>query len=221
MSGYLIYHPSRAVAKFNAIGTYDATSTCDTTVVYHDSIGGNQDPYVWNKQFLHTYCHITQMRPKVGDINFWVSDNSFRNFSHLYCDLVFVVAEKLYWKSANTIDCNETIVDTDEAYNDHYRWSHQHYFKHLRRYTLKADSESSFQPQDCEKKLIDIIPFLKNQGITIDNLRQGLRAGCMSKPMRLDCASELYTCLKQHASIKLDGKQLQELRKDNPALASP
>ncbi len=103
MSGYLIYHPSRAVAKF------------DAAVVYHDHIGGNQDPYVWNTQFLHTYCHITQMKPSEGDINFWVSGDSFPNFSHLYCDLVFVVAEKAYWKSANTIDRDNAIVDTDEA----------------------------------------------------------------------------------------------------------
>lgn len=53
MSGYLIYHPSRSVATF------------DTVIVYHDHIGGNQDPYIWNEPFLHTYCHITQMKPDV------------------------------------------------------------------------------------------------------------------------------------------------------------
>lgn len=104
MSGYLIYHPSRAVAKF------------DTAVAYHDHTGGNQDPYIWNTQFLHTYCHITQMRSNVGDINFWVSGDSFPNFSHLYCDLVFVVAKRVYWESANTINRNDTIVDANEAY---------------------------------------------------------------------------------------------------------
>jgi hypothetical protein len=209
MSGYLIYHPSRAVKQF------------DASVVYHDNISGNQDPYIWNKQFLHTYCHITQMKPNVGDINFWVSgDLPFPNFSQLYCDLVFVVAEKVYWKNANIIDRNDIIVDSDEAYNDHYRWGeHQHHFKRRRRYTLKADPERSFQPQDLEKKLIDIIPFFNEQGKPIDDVRQGLRSGFNSKPLRLESlASSLYNWLEQYAQIKLDGVQLQNLRKSNPHL---
>lgn len=210
MSGYLIYHPSRCVANF------------DTAVVYHDYIGGNQDPYIWNRKFLHTYCHITQMSPEVGDINFWVSADSFRNFSHLYCDLVFVVAEKVYWQNTNSIDRDDPIVETDEAYNDHYRWAHEHPFKRRRRYTLKADSERSFQPQDIEMKLIDIIPFLSEQGITIDNVRQGLRSGFNSKPLRLESlASSLYNWFEQYAPIKLNGVQLQNLRQTNPHLASP
>ncbi|MBE9115136.1 hypothetical protein IQ249_04410 [Lusitaniella coriacea LEGE 07157] len=210
MSSYLIYHPSRAVSKF------------ETTVVYHDHIGGNQDPYVYNAQFLHTYCHITQMKPNVGDINFWVSGDTFPNFSHLYCDLVFIVAEKVYWENVNTIDRSDEIVDTDEAYNDHYRWVHQHYFrKRRRRYTLKADRKRSFQPQDSERKLIDIIPFLMEQGMTIDALRKGLRAGFNSKPLQLESStSSLYNWLELSASVKLDGMQLQNLRKSNPHLAS-
>ena len=47
IGGYLIYHPERDVSTF---GHY---------TVYHDSFVGNQDPYIWSPQFLHTYCHIT------------------------------------------------------------------------------------------------------------------------------------------------------------------
>lgn len=210
MSGYLIYHPARAMSRLNAV------------VVHHDYIGGNQDPYVWNKKFLHTYCHITQMKPNVGDINFWVSGDSFPNFAHLYCDLVFVVAEKLYWENANIISRDNIIVDTDDAYNDHYRWAmHQHHLKRRRRYTLKADSDRSFQPQSGEKSLIDIVPFLTEQGITLDALRQGLRSGFNSKPLRLESvASKLYSWFEQNAPIKLNGAQLQDLRQHNPQLAS-
>lgn len=210
MSGYLIYHPRRAVTRFNTI------------VVYHDHIGGNQDPYIWNRQFLHTYCHITQMRPNVGDINFWVSGDSFLNFSHLYCDLVFVVGEKVYWESANIIDRDNALVDTDEAYNDHYRWAmHQHPLKRRRRYTLKADPERSFQPQNREMDLIDILPFLLDQGMAIDDIRQGLRSGFNSKPFRLESlALNLYSWLEQNAPIKLNGMQLHYLRESHPELAS-
>ncbi len=210
MSGYLIYHPSRVRTAFDSI------------TIYHDHIGGNQDPYIWNNQFLHTYCHITQMSPTVGDINFWVSGDFFPNFSYLYCDLVFVVAEKLYWANANTINRNDAIVDSDEAYNDHYRWATcQHHLKRRRRYTLKAEQDRSFQPQNIDQNLINILPFLINQGLSLDAVRQGLRAGFNSKPLKLgSVALSLYNWLEQYAPVKLNGTQLYKLRKDNPHLAS-
>lgn len=112
MGGYLIYHPRRQKSVFGSV------------LVYHDHIGNhNQDPYVWNTQFLHTYCHITQMSPIIGDINFWVSGDTFPDFSHLYCDLVFVVAKKQFWAQANDIARDDKIVDSEESYKDHYRWA--------------------------------------------------------------------------------------------------
>ena len=51
MSGYLVYHPKREISAFGKIS------------VYHANNRVHQDPYVWNSQFLHTYCHMTQMKP--------------------------------------------------------------------------------------------------------------------------------------------------------------
>ena len=86
----LIYHPRRQRRTF------------DSATVYFDSTAGNQDPYVWNDAFLHSYCHITQFHAEVGDVNLWVSGDRFPEFSHLYCDLVFVVARKCLWEDANS-----------------------------------------------------------------------------------------------------------------------
>jgi len=211
MSGYLIYHPPRAMSRL------------DTLAVYHDSIVGNQDPYIWNTRFLHTYCHITQMSPVVGHINFWVSGDTFPNFMHLYCDLVFVVAAKEYWSDANTIAADHPLVETDEAFTDHYRWANrQHHLKRRRRFTLKADPIRSFQPQDVNHLLIDIVPYLETIGIPLAALRKGLRTGFTSKPFRINIHAEsLYTWLNQHAAIKLYGEALQSIRKNNSHLASP
>jgi len=122
-SGYLIYHPKRAVSKDN------------NTIIYHDAIrAGNQDPYIWSTRFLHTYCHITQLSPKAGHIIFWVSGNTFPHFSQLYCDLVFVVETKLYWSKANSIERSDPLVESDEAFDDHYTWHHQHPFKKRKRF---------------------------------------------------------------------------------------
>jgi hypothetical protein len=83
MAGYLVYHPKRSVTVFGDM------------FVHHDPLGGNQDPYIWNDCFLHTYCHITQMRPEIGHTLIWVSGNNWPAFDRLYCDLVFVVEVKL------------------------------------------------------------------------------------------------------------------------------
>lgn len=211
MHGYLIYHPRRDISTF------------DDVKVYHDSTIGNQDPYIWNVQFLHTYCHITQMRSEITNINYWVTWDKFPNFSHLYCDLIFFVEQKLYWKQRNAIDSSDPIVDSDEAFQDHYQWAgYEHCFKRRRRFTLKADPYRSFQPQDANKKLIDVVPFLVDAGLSLDELNRKSQAGFNSQPFYLDSRTviSLYEWLEQQASIKLTGKVLELIRRNNPQLAS-
>lgn len=209
MSGYLIYHPPRWVACLGQV------------TVYHDSTVGNQDPYVWNRRFLHTYCHITQMSPQVGDINFWVSGDTFPSFTALYCDLVFVVESKEYWADANAIYRDNPLVESDNTFQDHYTWAWQHKLKRRKRFTLKAAASTSFQPQDANKQLLDIVPMLGELGFSLDQLQRGLRAGFNSKPMRLgDKATELYRIVYDAASVRLYGEELEALRNVNPQLSS-
>ena len=163
------------------------------------------------------------MRTAVGDINIWVSGDHFPHFTHLYCDLVFVVATKQYWPDANAITNDDPLVDTSESYIDHYRWATiQHPLKRRRRYTLKAAPSRSFQPQDGVNRLIDVVPFLPERGFSLETLRQGLRAGFTSRPLKLGAfAADLYTWLAQSAPVKLSGSLLQEVRQKHPGLASP
>jgi hypothetical protein len=81
---------------------------------------------VWNEAFLHSYCHITRFHAEAGDINLWVSGDRFPQFSRLYCDLVFTVARKCLWTDANDLHRDDPLVDSDEAWADHYRWYCQH-----------------------------------------------------------------------------------------------
>lgn len=211
MGGYIIYHPPRC--KTGIKGGF----------VYHDSTRGNQDPYVWNDSFLHTFCHITQMSPEEDHVNFWVSGDTFPDFKALFCDLVFVVAEKLYWRSANSIYRNNSIVDSAEAFNDHYIWARrQHQFKKRRRFTLKADPERSYQPQDTKGRLIDIVPALEKIGLSRAYLRRGLRAGIGSRPLRLSEGhrAALYDWISKSAPIKRRGPSLLRIRRSRGELAS-
>lgn len=211
MRGYLIYHPSRVVSMLN------------NRKIYHDAIGGNQDPYIWHKNFLHTYCHMTQMSPQVGDINFWVSGNTFPYFTELYCDVVFIVERKEYWIEANRIDRESPMVDNDTTYNDHYRWAMcQHPLKRRKRFTLKATAQTSFQPQNNQGQLMNIVPLLNELGLPLEAIQRGLRAGFTSKPMRLgQMAQELYIKIRDMADIHLYGSELESIRNQNPQLGSP
>lgn len=166
MSGWIIYHPKRNVSKFDGLS------------VYHDNIQGNQDPYVWNEQFLHSFCHITEMSPEAGDLCFWVSGDHFPNFTKLFCDLVFAVKEKCFWKSVNQIHHKDAIVDSPEAFMDHYHpGSLEHPFRRRKmRFTLKAHPEKSFQPQAAMGRLIDVLPVIESVGVGHMLLQEGLKS---------------------------------------------
>eukprot|EP00188_Purpureofilum_apyrenoidigerum_P001181 Plantae.Rhodophyta-Purpureofilum_apyrenoidigerum.ctg16284.p1 GENE.Plantae.Rhodophyta-Purpureofilum_apyrenoidigerum.ctg16284~~Plantae.Rhodophyta-Purpureofilum_apyrenoidigerum.ctg16284.p1 ORF type:complete len:214 (+),score=3.72 Plantae.Rhodophyta-Purpureofilum_apyrenoidigerum.ctg16284:796-1437(+) len=205
MKAHLIYHPERCITKAGGF------------TIYHDSFGSNEDPYIWNDQFLHTFCHITQLSNEKGQINFWVSGNSYPDFDKLFCDCVFVVKEKKYWNTRNVITLDDSLVDNDQTFEHHYKWvnppHNQHYFKKRRRYTIKADEDKSFQPQDEQQRLIDILPFLNKNGVSTQHLINSMTSKRGSRPFKLgsNIGQELYDHLKTIASVKLFGRQLKNL----------
>ncbi len=209
MASHLIYHPKRCRDTFG------------TTVVYFDRPRGNQDPYVWNDPFLHTYCHITELTaPAPGDFQFWVSGDQFPDFTKLFCDLVFVVDKVYPWSNRDSISLSDPIVDSQNAFDDHYKWAHQHKFKKRNRFTLKACSSNSFQPQDSSGALIDILPFLGQQGFHSATVQTAMKKGFASKPMQLTplVAAALHTFLSQNAAIRLTGSVLQAIRNTSPRM---
>lgn len=200
---YLIYHPSR---QKTVVGQM---------TVYHDQFGGNEDPYIWHDKFLHSYCHITQLTndEKQNQINFWVSGDCYPNFTQLFCDCVFVIAEKHIWTNRNQIDRSDPIVDNDQTFEHHYKWANlgHHTYKIRSRYTLKANIEKSFQPQDEDRNLIDIMPFLNSNGITANNLISAMTSKRGSRPLQIESelGLKLYDYLFSEAAIKHYGKDLK------------
>lgn len=202
---YLIYHPKRSETQIGNLKVYD------------DNFSGYQDPYIWNERFLHSFCHITQLTNNEGQVNFWVSGNTYPKFAHLFCDCVFVIDKKYFWKEANNISISDPIVENEQTFEHHYKWFQQHPLKR-KRYTLKADSEKSFQPQDKNKNLIDILPFLNQQGIATDKVvnsiamtKKGKKA-IISRPFKFgdDIGQKLYDYLFSTATIKLTGSLLEK-----------
>src|SRR5215207_9577399 len=100
------------------------------------------------------------MSPEVGDINFWISGDTYSDFSKLWCDLVFVIQERVHWRDPNSIASNDPIVDSPETYADHYPWTpEQHPYRRRCRFTLKADPAAIFQPQEEDSSLINLAPL--------------------------------------------------------------
>jgi len=210
---YIIYHPIRCCTNVKRIGN-----------VYHDSFKGNQDPYIWNEQFLNSFCHITQIDKHNGQFNFLVSrgrNDKYPNFEHLYCDLVFKVTSIHEWTNRNSITLNDPIVDNKQSFIHHYKKGViQHPFKGeirpKKRITIKACKESSFQPQSEKQELIDIVPFLKTKGITIEQLRSSIslnskgKVAFPSRPFKIEdkVAEELYEFLSK-SKRKIFGKDLK------------
>jgi len=179
---------------------------------------------VWSTRFLHTYCHMTQMSPAVGDVNFWVSGDTFPRFPISTAISSSWSRKRPTGRKPTSLRVGDPLVDSDEAFIDHYRWAaYQHRLKRRRRFTLKADPDRSFQPQDSDKRLLDVVPFLEKQRLPLESLRTGLRAGITSKPMRLDgsIVGSLYQWVNEQAPVKLTGETLQAIRRVNPQLASP
>jgi predicted nucleotide-binding protein (sugar kinase/HSP70/actin superfamily) len=219
MHGYLLYHSKLKRTQLDGI------------IIYHDYPDHNQDPYLWNTQFLHTYCHMNNLRKMEqviheGDISFWVSAGKKevrKNFTVLLCDLVFVVKDKIPWQDSNYIKNTDPLVDSKEAYEDHYQWWIDHEFKEKQlrygpRFTLEADASRSFQPLDENQQRIDILEFLLEIGVDEQALRNTFGVGLFSRPFHLDSAValSLYDLLSQKAYFIRTGDQLQKLRQQYP-----
>jgi len=135
---------------------------------------------------------------------------------------VFVVAGKCPWDDANDLNRDDPLVDSDEAWADHYRWYAQHPFTRRSRYTLKADPGRSFQAQSEDGSLIDVVPLLRDQGIGLHELQAGMHAGTGSQPMTIAiAAAEAIKETLKHAPRILTGPELRKVRLNHPDLASP
>jgi hypothetical protein len=127
--------------------------------------------------------------------------------------MVFVVAGKYQWADANALSPGDPLVDSPEAWADHYRWHPGHCFRQRVRVTLKADPARSFQPQAADGSLIDIVPVLERHGTSLDSLRAGMRAGTGSQPVTIpDATATAIVEALSLAPITRRGPELRAIR---------
>ncbi len=204
-------------------------------IVYTDSPKNNQDPYIFNEQFLHTYCHMKAVS-KGGihpdDLYFWVNAGEGvirKNVKELLCDLVFVVKNQMPWpKPPQELAETDRYIDSPQAWQDHYRWaSIDHPYKPeqvqtgIGRVTVKADPNRSFQPVDQDQQRIDVKPLLLSAGMDWETIKHAIVGNAFASfplPLKPAVARSLYGVLSSQQYVQRTGKWLHHLRQENEDL---
>ena len=217
MNAFIMFHGQRC-RKETATGA----------VCYCDSFKHNQDPYIFAKRFIHTYCKINLLpcsRMKKGDVIFWYTiDNSQEG--KWFCDLVFVLDEIKYWEPLKGVQSNSNeykndyklsdinsksyIADKTEI-EDHFKWAgidhRKTKAKSHRRKSLFADPEKSFQPLDDKNRLI----CMDRIGLDLSDVK-GTNRGYPKKILTEKECEEILRHLDKEATKKLYGTKLKEMR---------
>lgn len=159
MTCYLLHHYKRQKTRYGR-GKY---------VYYENYINNNICPYIFNKEFIHTFCKAFPLKKEIWNINFWINIERDRlgNIERILCDIVFFVWKVAIWDNANTLNWKNAenilwYMDSNSSlYKDHFSRFSEHPLKRNRRVTLFADPVKSFQAQDKNDNLFDIKPILE------------------------------------------------------------
>lgn len=106
-ANYIIFHPDYARQSVNVKATALVNNQLVKNwqgIIWVDQIGvGNEDPYVFGKSWLYSYCHATQLKKEISDtylqkgstIIFVSGQSADRNF--LTVDTLFIVGDVHLW----------------------------------------------------------------------------------------------------------------------------
>lgn len=218
MNAFIMFHGQRCRKE---------TATGD--VCYCDSFKHNQDPYIFAKRFIHTYCKINLLpcsQMNKGDVIFWyTTDNSQEG--KWFCDLVFVLDEIKYWEplkkgvqsnsndykndyKLSDINSKFYIADKTEI-EDHFKWAgidhRKTKEKSHRRKSLFADPEKSFQPLNDRNRLI----CMDRIGLDLSDVK-GTNSGYPKKILTEEECEKIIEHINKKAAKKLYGTELKKMR---------
>lgn len=190
----IIYHPPRIKVDYN-----------NENFIYCDSFNWNQDPYIWNKEFLYSFCHITQIRQEFKQkdyIYFFVNSLNLKNIlddKELYLDTVFYVDEAKEWEIVNKIYRKSEVIpkyNIENTFSEHFSWVNkwQHIFKKRKhRYTLYWCPNKSFLISK-NKEMLNIYDDIREL-ILNENWENRFLAWNWSKPFYIDAetTNKLYS----------------------------
>jgi len=126
--------------------------------IYADSKKGNQDPYIWNKNFVYSFCHANGFINKFekGDYLFFLSPNSkgWKSATKFYIDTVINVEKIIEWPEKNKRKQNdlypyfekEGFKINDCLWKDHFQYPSMGQHNNKKLFTIIGDSDKSYVP---------------------------------------------------------------------------
>jgi len=162
MSCYILHHYKRQKAEYK--------KWC--FVYYENYKWNNICPYIFNKEFIHTFCKTPTIKKEEWNINFWINaewNEEWTKIEKVLCDIVFKIKKDgiIYWERANDLRWSKAKIilwyknSQSHQYQNHFSWYGQHILKRQQRVSLFADKKESFQPQDENWNLVDIKDLLE------------------------------------------------------------
>ena len=112
MIHYIIFHPENQRQSINVTGKFIGVNTTAPQIwkgtIWVDQLknqGSNEDPFVFNKSWLYSYCHATQLCRNKNRDNTYLQEGSHIIFCNgdaanrglLEMDTVFVVGTVHKW----------------------------------------------------------------------------------------------------------------------------
>lgn len=181
---------------------------CNSRVYYENYHSNNVCPYIFEKQFLHTFCK--RIAHKEWDIHIWVTytKNSKWAIESILCDLFFKIERIIYW----SYDSPPSGFSKNARKFHFLRGRRQHKRK---TYHTAIATNDSYQPQDSNWNLIDLVPFFKKIDILdIDSVfkplpRTWIRVD-INKINEIDWDA-LLKYINSKAKIKLKGELLEKM----------
>jgi hypothetical protein len=224
MQDYIIFHPRRSTFRVEGIASVQqaverqwvGTIHADPS---HPDFGENEDPYVWDTQWLYSYCHATQLRRNfnkrtafvdIGSRLFFCENKDARN-GKLTIDTVFVVGERHVWESVGAVPPKSipgAIDERSEVYQRHFRHGiNEVGGGHRGKYTYTAshqDPKRSFLPLDELGEALTVSAVIL-MDVSTELLRSRVPAGQTSHTLRMSRrdADTLYQACEREAHTRV------------------
>ncbi|WP_157049520.1 hypothetical protein [Weissella kandleri] len=226
LTGYIFPHPKRTefLVDLDELNRNDLRKLAGVNdfgklrkwKIFADDLKGNQDPFVWNKNFLNSYCKKPWNRKYWNGIKYiiWVSST---DDGKIYCDLVMLIKEYSAWENFVTPLYDGNLF----ANRDHYARFEEHTTDNQRnnannmtRTTLKGDSDKSFQPLDENGELIEISDILRSNNVSIIKAKDKNGKNVQNNIIKLydSNSKQIYEDIIERSAFKIKGNSLAKIR---------
>lgn len=216
---YIIFHPdyAREQLKVQADAIINGEKRTWKGTIWIDEQRGNEDPYIFNSNWLYSYCHATQIKRNSNGYDSYVMQNSYLFFcngdsvdkDYLQFDTVFNVAKVTKWlDDCKTVPSEFSIHNKNnksELWRRHFRFPslgiHKGKYTYLSKNWSELDDSYSFLPISKEGERV--IFSIKELPIELINKIKGKRFGKYPVPLTEEEKNIILELLNKYSEVKV------------------